>query len=200
MRHARGLRLLGFFVLCLSFAGCGHQGAGTSTSRESRRPVARGRSAEELRESIRPELRDVPGADVSKLWEAMRGYVERGWQVEALDAERWMVETKTVEWTHEGIPRRTRVFARILQSPERPEEVQTLVVAYRIESQMDFEHAEDGKPLATNWQVMGHDPDIQRLVSDQIHHRYLALRAGKDPDQEPLRDVPPGLRRPASGP
>ncbi|MAG58727.1 MAG: hypothetical protein CMJ83_20755 [Planctomycetes bacterium] len=142
-------------------------------------------------DKIQPTKRFVAMADHELLWKAARGYVERVFDVDALEAG--FIETKTVEWTQNRFPRRTRVTVEMTKEDGNDNNAWLYVTALKIEPVLALESARTGKPIRHAWALKGSRPKVEEVVAGQIMRRYLLLRDGKDPDAVPLEGPIPGI-------
>lgn len=150
---------------------------------------------------IEPTVRHVPDPDRELLWRSAQDYMEKAFPaLDITDPEKRVLETRTLEWDHERFSHRTRITVQLHDDPGSPNHTQLRLVAQKIEARILFEQARTGEPIPKVWILEGNDPEIERVVADQILRRYLLLRQGRNPDEVPVGDAPPGIRRAAERP
>jgi hypothetical protein len=151
---------------------------------------------------LRPTERFVANADTRLLWQAVSGYMERGFPLDELPAHAAegpggarQLRTRLVEWVGDGFPHRTRVFVEMRPDPANAANVKLRATALMIEAEPDLEGATEGRPIAYAWRLVGSNQRIEEVVLEQIMRRYLALVEGKPLPIDEELVVPPGPPR-----
>ena len=164
-------------------------------------PVQTEADRKQVQERIDPTVRQVPDVDVDLLWKAaldfMRRFVRGDSNLDLVDQRRRVIETRTLEWIEDSLPHRTRITVEIARDVTDPRGVRLGVVALLIEPVLDVRGAVTGRPLPNSWTLAGNNPEVEKVIADEILRRYLLLRQGRDPDTVPipLETLPPNLRR-----
>jgi hypothetical protein len=159
-------------------------------------PVQGGRELAAAQARLVPTVRALPEADLDLLWKASEGFMIRAFRESSLDLRDSLarvIETHTLEYGDERLPRRTRVTVEVRRNSQRPSEAELGVIALDIAADIGA-FATGIEELPQQWFLAGQLPDVEQLVADQIVRRYLLLRQGRDPETVPLGEPFPGLR------
>ncbi len=149
----------------------------------------------DVQASIQPTVRTVPDADIELLWKSSDEFVSRTWVrdgIDIRDPRKRVIETHTSEWIEAGLPHRTRVTVEVRPEPRHQHNAELLVVALRIEPQLDIPDTGDAEPPAMQWMLIGKNEKIEEMVAEQIMRRYLLYRQGRNPDDVPPEEKPAG--------